>query len=175
MLYTLVLLLFLGYQHYSGPDDGFALKELRRLLYESDNSKATGDRFYKKMQHYNGQEPVVLAYKGASEAIRAKYAGNPMAKLNHLKAAHRFFEQAVASDRTNPEIRFIRYSVESNTPKILNMRQNLQTDKKIIIDNILRYPKSDLDAETYKIARSFLLADDDVSPEEKKTILATPQ
>jgi hypothetical protein len=153
------------------PD--YSLKELRRLFFESEKSEKAGDLFYDRMEQYKGQDAVLIAYKGAAEAIQAKYAFNPIGKLNHLKSAHRYFSKAVQLNATNPEIRFIRYSVESNTPKMLDKSDHLAEDKSLLIDHIKRYPKSDLDAETYTIARNFLLADDDVTTSEKQILEAT--
>ncbi|MDX5422534.1 MAG: hypothetical protein LPK14_09800 [Hymenobacteraceae bacterium] len=146
------------------------MSELREEYVEASRSEEAGKTFYKKMSAYKGKDPVVLAYKGASEAVMAKYVWNPYSKMKHLKAGAGFFEEAVALDAAHPEIRFLRFTVEHYVPRYLNMSQNVEEDKKVIISSLQSHPKSGLSAELARTMRDFLLQKDHCTEEEKKTL-----
>ena len=114
----------------------YDVQELRSLYQKASEDSRVGKLFYSLMCDYEGKEPVVLAYKAAAEAIEAKYTSTVFSKLKHLKASVRLFEQAVKLSSNDPEIRFLRYTVEQNLPGYLNMSEHLQEDKNVIMASL---------------------------------------
>ncbi|BAU53734.1 hypothetical protein [Mucilaginibacter gotjawali] len=80
--------------------------------------------------------PVLLCYKGANEMIQAKYTLNPIIKLQKFNKGKKLIINAVNRDSLSLEIRFIRYSIQSNLPDFLGFHDELYTDKRFIDDNI---------------------------------------
>ena len=78
----------------------------------------------------------MLAYKGAAEAIRARDA-SMFNKLTYVQQAARTFDQAVALDGKNPEIRFLRFSVESNLPAFLGLSKHVDEDRALLVESAL--------------------------------------
>jgi hypothetical protein len=99
---------------------------------------------------------VVLAYKAAAEAIRARDA-SMFNKLTYVQNANKLFDQAVKLNADNPEIRFLRLSVESNLPAFLGLSQHVEDDRQFLVQTLLQHPKSGLDAETFGIVRNFMV------------------
>ena len=108
------------------------------------------------MVDYNDRDALVLAYKGASEAIRARDA-SMFNKLTYVQDAVKTFEQAVGLDPQNPEIRFLRFSVESNLPAFLGLSKHVDEDKEMLLTAAFSHPKSGLDAEAFRTVRDFLV------------------
>jgi hypothetical protein len=144
--------------------------ELRQFYQKASKDAETAEAFHKFMGAYDGKDPVVVGFKGASEAVMAKYAWSPYNKLKHLRASAEIFDQAVKMDPDNPEIRFLRYTVEYYVPRYLNMSAHVEEDRKLILNSLYKYPKSGLDAEPGKIMRDFLLTADHLSEQEKQQL-----
>ena len=135
---------------------------LRRHYQQSATDKTAGEKFYKLLANYEGTDALVLGYKGASLAIRARDA-SMFNKLTYVQDAAKAFDQAVGLDAKNPEIRFLRFSIESNLPPFLGMSQHVDEDKALLLQAALAHPNSGLDAEAFGAVRSFLVARGHVS------------
>jgi hypothetical protein len=142
---------------------------LRRHYEQAAADKAAGEKFYKLLADYKDRDGLVLAYKGAAEAIRARDA-SMFNKLAYVQDAARTFEQAVSLDPRNPEIRFLRFSVESNLPPFLGLSKHVDEDKEMLLNAALAHPNSGLDAEAFRTVRGFLVGRGHVSGAEAERL-----
>ena len=142
---------------------------LRRHYELAAADKAAGEKFYKLLADYQDRDALVLGYKAASEAIRARDA-SMFDKLTYVQDAAKTFEQAVGLAPQNPEIRFLRFSVESNLPAFLGLSKHVDEDKELLLNAVLSHPKSGLDAEAFRTVRSFLVARGHVSDEQAQRL-----
>jgi hypothetical protein len=142
---------------------------LRRHYEQAASDKAAGEKFYKLLADYKDRDGLVLAYKGAAEAIRARDA-SMFNKLTYVQDAARTFEQAVSIDPRNPEIRFLRFSVESNLPAFLGLSKHVDEDKELLLNAALAHPNSGLDAEAFRTVRGFLVGRGHVSGAEAERL-----
>jgi hypothetical protein len=154
-------------------DSPFHPTALRRHFEQASADKAAGEKFYKLLADYKGHDALVLGYKGAAEAIRARDA-SMFNKMTYIQDAARTFEQAVALDVDNPEIRFLRFSVESNLPAFLGLSKHIDEDKEILLRAMLQHPGSGLDAESFRTVRSFLVDRGHVSDAEAQRLNKVP-
>lgn len=129
---------------------------LRRHYELAAADKSAGEKFYQLLADYRDHDALVLAYKGASEAIRARDA-SMFNKLTYVQDAAKTFEQAVNIDPHNPEIRFLRFSVESNLPAFLGLSKHVDEDKQLLLTATLHHPNSGLDPEAFRTVRNFLV------------------
>ena len=79
--------------------------------------------------------PVLICYKGANEMIQAKYTLNPVNKLEKFNKGKDLIKKAFSRDTLNLEMRFIRFSIQSNLPSFLGFRDNLEQDKRYLLNN----------------------------------------
>ncbi|TGE25335.1 hypothetical protein E5K00_09145 [Hymenobacter aquaticus] len=147
----------------------YHLPTLRRHYEQAAADKAAGEKFYKLMADYNDKDAVILGYKGAAEAIRARDA-SMFNKLSYVQAASRTFDQAVALAPTNAEVRFLRFSVETNLPSFLGLSQHVDEDRQLLVQTLLKHPQSGLDAEAFQTVRSFLVNRGHVSDEQAQQL-----
>ncbi|MGI4738641.1 MAG: hypothetical protein ACRYG7_26010 [Janthinobacterium lividum] len=129
---------------------------LRRHYEQAAADKQAGEKFYKLLQDYAGQDALILAYKAASEAIKARDA-SMLNKLTYVQQAARTFDQAVSLDADNAEIRFLRFSVESNLPPFLGLSKHVDEDKAFLLNAALQHPGSGMDAQAFETVRGFLV------------------
>ena len=146
----------LHYPCYSMSSSPYHPANLRRHYELAAADKSAGEKFYKLLADYKDRDGLVLAYKGASEAIRARDA-SMFNKLTYVQDAAKTFEQAVSIDPQNPEIRFLRFSVESNLPAFLGLSKHVDEDKEMLLSAALSHPNSGLDAEAFRTVRDFLV------------------
>lgn len=141
---------------YSVTSSPYHPANLRRYYEQAAADKSAGEKFYKLLADYKDRDGLVLAYKGASEAIRARDA-SMFNKLTYVQDAAKTFEQAVGIDPRNPEIRFLRFSVESNLPPFLGLSKHVDEDKELLLTAALAHPNSGFDAEAFRTVRDFLV------------------
>ncbi|SNC66891.1 hypothetical protein SAMN06265337_1764 [Hymenobacter gelipurpurascens] len=134
----------------------YSLSNLRRQYQQAAADKEAGEKFHKLMAAYNQQDAVVVAYKAAAEAIRARDA-SMFNKLTYVQNASKLFDQAVKLDSDNAEIRFLRLSVESNLPAFLGLSAHVEDDRQYLVQTLLQHPKSGMDAESFGLVRSFMV------------------
>lgn len=144
------------------PSPYYDPAQLRHHYERAAADKAAGEAFYQLLADYHAQDALVLGYKAAAQAIRARDA-SMFNKLTYVQDAARTFAQAVALAPDNAEIRFLRFSVESNLPAFLGLSQHVDEDKAFLLSSALAHPRSGLDAEAFRTMRSFLVARGHVS------------
>lgn len=172
MYKTIVFILLSLWFHaaLAADETKYKLPELRVQYLAASKDEDAAKDFHAKMEKYNGDQPVVLGYKAASEAVMAKYVWNPYLKLKHLKTAMGLFDEAVALNNSHPEIRFLRFVVEYHVPRYLNMSENMEEDKAIIIESLQAHPKSGLNTPLARTIRDVMLEKDRCTEQEKKLL-----
>lgn len=152
--------------------DAYKHSVLLSYYQKSAKDEALADDFHDLMEKYKGKDPLKLGYKAVSNAVMAKHTWSPYAKLKYLRTSGQIFEQAVALDKQDPEVRFLRYSIEFFVPRYLNMSGHLIEDKKIFLAAMLRHPKSGMHVESLKIMKEFLLKREEHLTEEERQQVA---
>lgn len=109
------------------------LAELRKDYFASINNEKAAEKFYVNLKKKSPTDPLVMAYYGSAQALRAKHAFNPYNKISYLKSGLKTLEAAVNKSPDNLEIRFLRFSLEHYIPAFLGYSKHLETDKKKII------------------------------------------
>jgi len=168
-IFFLFLLVFL-YSSAMADSTRYNVSQLRLQYLQASKEEAVAKQFHKKMSDYNDDDPLVLAYKAASEAVMAKYVWNPYSKLKQIKTANAIFADAVARDKDNAEIRFLRFTLEHYVPRYLNLSAHVVEDKEMIISSLQAYPASNLSEGLARTMRDFMLTKDHCTEAEKKIL-----
>lgn len=75
------------------------------------------------------KENIYLGYLGGLQAIWANHANNPVSKLRAFNQGKEQIERAIKQDPRNPELRFIRLSIQQNAPFFLGYRSKIEEDR----------------------------------------------
>lgn len=116
------------------------------MYVESSVSKINAIKFYDLMESYSKNDETLLAYKGASIAIKAKHTTGIKQKKEGFIKGITILESVIKSNPNNIEARLIRLSIQENTPKILKYKENIEGDKKQIL---LLFNKQPVDLKAY--------------------------
>lgn len=140
------------------------LAEIRKVYPSAANSETSANEFAAKMATVDANEDKVLvAYKGASLAMKSKFKKKISEKISTLKEGAKLIESAIAAEPNNIEIRMIRLSIQENLPSITNYKKNIGEDKAFI----LKHNKEQADAlKTY--IKAFIIQSKSFSAEEKQ-------
>lgn len=108
---------------------------LRRSYQQVKTDSATCAKLYKKVVKSNNADAITTAYRGAITAAMADYSKDKKEKIKLFNTGKKMLEQSIASDSSNIETRFLRYTVQSNCPKALGYNKQLKSDKEFIFKN----------------------------------------
>lgn len=111
----------------------------------------------------NSSKPVLLAYKGAVLTLKAKFAKKKSDKKDFFKEGVALIESAVSADASNVEIRYIRLSVQENSPKFLGYHKNIEEDKAFILKNFATVSSREL----REVIRDFVVKSENFNTLEK--------
>lgn len=114
-----------------------ALSELRRLYHVAAIQQDSSKKLSMLLTHLDsGSKPVYICYKGVSKMMQAKYAINPMVKLSLFNNGKTLMENAISTDTTDMEMRYLRLSIQKNLPLMLGYNRSILSDKMFLQNNI---------------------------------------
>jgi tetratricopeptide (TPR) repeat protein len=134
-----------------------------------DSRKA--EALLESLGNINNPDPLLLAYRGAAEALIAKHALNPYKKLDYLDRAMKTLKEAIVSAPNDPEIRFLRFTIQYYVPAFLGYSKNLDEDKSVIVKNFSSM-KSSYTAELFQGVGEFMIKSGRCTPSEEAYIRA---
>lgn len=68
--------------------------------------------------------------------MKCRFTLNPISKISLFYIGRDLLEASIKNDPKNLEIRFLRYSIQKNIPKILSYSKNINEDEKFIYDRM---------------------------------------
>jgi hypothetical protein len=143
-----------------------SLNEIRSLYHASIYSSEKSKEIITYFDTEPGKTPIEMAYEGASRMVGAKHLFFPTDKLSTFRKGKVLIEEAVKKEPNSIEIRYLRYSIQLESPSFLSYRQNLSEDRKFLIDHY----KEVRDNELKLRLKDFLIKEAKLSIEERKII-----
>lgn len=108
----------------------------------------------------------LVAYKGAAIALSARYLKGVKQKSTAFKNGVEWVEYAIEKKPQDIEVRYVRLSIQQNSPKFLGYHKEIEKDKNYILANY----NSIQSKEFKKYLRSYIMDSDNFSEEEKSMI-----
>ncbi|TDQ11595.1 hypothetical protein [Pedobacter metabolipauper] len=131
-IYAVLLFLFIF-----APSAELELSELRDLFYRSATDKDSAEQFSRLLSPvHTKSSPLLVCYKGVAEMMEAKYGYNPFSKFSRFKKGRSYIEHAIKQDPENPEMRFLRFSIQTNLPSILGYNDDIDKDKLFLLSKV---------------------------------------
>ncbi|MBC7913719.1 MAG: hypothetical protein H7Y07_06310 [Pyrinomonadaceae bacterium] len=110
------------------------LVQIRKQYYAALTNQKAADKLYKELKSKTVAQPIIMAYFGSVQALRAKHAFNPYNKVSYLKSGLKTLDASVSKSPENLEIRYLRFTLEYYIPSFLGYSKHLETDRKKIIE-----------------------------------------
>lgn len=96
----------------------------------------------------------------------ASCAENVLDKLSYFNQGTALLDEAVNLEPYNPEIRFLRLSVQEKSPRMLNYNNFIEQDASVILDSFNK-KKIEKSSAFWEIALNFILSAEQVSASTK--------
>lgn len=98
------------------------------------NEKSTIEKGIEQLK--NGQSSNLKnAYLGALTMKSAQFPSTPKEKIAIFKEGKVLLESSITKEPKNGEFRFLRLAMQEKSPKILHYNQNIEEDKKVLLEN----------------------------------------
>ena len=110
-----------------------SLLDIRKLFYQATEESESAD-FLNEMltESLTSKDITLRGYKGISFMLLSKHAYNPYTKISYFTKGSAILDQAIQEDNENIELRFLRYTIQSEAPIFLNYRSELSLDLNFI-------------------------------------------
>ena len=126
-----------------------ALIEIRNLYEESSTSKDACIKLIGILEAHKN-DPLYLGYDGCATMLMAKHVFNPFLKLSYFKKGKEMLENAIKADEKNFELRYLRFTAQTNMPSFLGYHDNIDMDKKFILNSFSQI--KDISLKEYALA-----------------------
>lgn len=146
------------------------INSIREELFFTDFNLTKCQSFHEKLTALKRVTPTVEANEAAAKALIAKHSWNPIVKISSLKEAMTLLKSAVDKDQLNVEIRFLRLYIENSLPTYLGMKDNIEQDKKIILDQLHLLSKSGIHQDISNYIVGYMATSVSCSDEELEKI-----
>lgn len=147
-----------------------SIENVRDMYVKSVDDEGTAEKLYRLLQ--NTTDPTLKGYKGAVKTILAKHYYNPFSKWAYFQEGAKELDVAINEHPTDPELRFLRFSIQTNAPAFLGYTGNIYNDKDVIISNLAEL-KFDNNNEMRQLIVDYMLSTTYCSITEKQKIKAT--
>ena len=143
------LVLFSGLYPVNDPSVG----SIRLKFHNSTSSEGICKALIKQLEPYNEKNnPLLMGYRAGATMLMAKHSLNPFSKLSYFKKGKTMLERAIQAENSNVELRFLRYTIQTNVPSFLGYSSEMVRDRTFLQQSVsgLR------DSELKKIITSYL-------------------
>lgn len=139
--------------------------EVRKIFPKAVKEEQTCVSLINQLQDIQKNDYILLAYRGAATIVMAKYSSSPNQKLNHFTGGKKELEKSIEKMPNNVELRFLRFTIQENTPSML-FYDDQDEDIVFIIEHL-----SDMKDENYKQRIKEFLRESGECSEEQLTAL----
>ena len=129
---------------------------LRKCFHESVLDESKVEMFHQKVMNITSPTATEQAYQAASFALLARKTWNPLEKIGYINRYGKLIDRAIREAPNDIEIRFLRLSIDHNTPSIIGRQKNIKNDKDQILFLLRPIVKFDLDSHFNKFILYFL-------------------
>ncbi|TYA75018.1 hypothetical protein FUA24_11480 [Seonamhaeicola marinus] len=144
------------------------ISEVRALYKDAAQDKSKVASFYEMLSKVDKKDGISLnAYKGASIALKSRYAKTIKAKKEGFIEGVTILEAIITEHPNTVEPRFIRLTIQQNSPKLLKYKSNITEDKSFLLKQYLKIKSKSLQF----IIKDYILNANTFSEEEKALIL----
>lgn len=147
--------------------DEVTLHKVRALYGKAATEESDCKKLLSLLPAYDDANNETLkAYRASATMLSAQYAWSPMTKMSYFKDGREHLQKAVKSDPSNIEIRYLRFTIQTESPSFLGYNDEIPEDKKMLLSSL----NSLTDKELKKMIFDYLNSSDNLTKEEKQSL-----
>jgi len=154
--------IFFGLLGFTTPTE---VVEIRSLYFESIANDDL-ETFYEKSLEIDCVDPICEGYKALATCCYADCVFNPMSKWEYFTKGRDQLESLIQQNPSLAELRFMRYGIQANAPKIAGYSDNVDEDFNEILSEVKTVGTSDFWQKALNSMRASRL----IEEEQKKQI-----
>ncbi len=113
------------------------IEDVRILFHKAESSQKVCVELIELLKPYNDKNNALfLGYRASATMMMAKHLINPFSKLSYFKKGKLMLEKAIEFDQKNVELRFLRYTIQTNVPSFLNYSEDKERDKLFLVQSL---------------------------------------
>lgn len=137
----------------SYPANDPSVGSVRLKFHNSMSSERICKALITQLGPYNEKNnPLLMGYRAGATMLMAKHSLNPFNKLSYFKKGKTMLEKAIQAENNNVELRFLRYTIQTNVPSFLGYSSELIKDRSFLQQSVAGVR----DAELKKIITAYL-------------------
>ena len=107
-----------------------SLSRVRSLFEQANMQKSSCIKLINLLEPYNEINfPILMGYKACATIMMARHVSNPFSKLSYFGKGKKMLEAVIAVNDKVVELRFLRYSIQTNAPSFLGYNKHIAEDK----------------------------------------------
>ena len=115
------------------------IEDVRLLFHKAESSQNLCIELIELLEPYDEKNNTLLfGYKAGATMLMAKHLNNPFSKLSYFKKGKLMLEKAIQFDQKNVELRFLRYTIQTNVPSFLKYSDNKENDRVFLLQSLNR-------------------------------------
>ena len=115
----------------------FSLYDARNLFVNASDNEEMANKLYEMTKNSSIETNYKkYSYNAVAILLSSKYTINPFHKIKSFKKGKEKLEMVIHQFPNDIELRFLRFCVQNDTPKIINYKENMQEDSQLIKNNI---------------------------------------
>lgn len=112
-----------------------AINEVRMLYEKAATNEKTCKQLIDLLSPYNEKNnPLLSGYKAVATMLMAKHVFFPFTKLSYFNKGKKMLGKSIEVDGKNVELRFLRFTMETNVPSFLGYNDDIKNDKNFILN-----------------------------------------
>lgn len=140
-----------------------SIETLRTLFWKSGSDNQAITSFYRAAENArNSDSPVSKGYFGVATMMRARITGNPFKKWYYFNKGKVILERAIDENPDLVELRFLRLSVQSELPVMLDYYDSIKSDRTFIMNHLSRFMRENQANEIFGLKIAGYLTDENL-------------
>lgn len=149
---------------FANPQGQLSVTYMRIAYDQAIRNETAAREFLEKLAPEQGD--VALGYKGAVTMVMAKHVFSPYKKLSWFNSGKALLEKAISNSPQQVELRYLRLTIQCNTPSFLSYNGNIRSDISFMINALADINDKDLRSRITK----YLLSCKQITAAEKLTL-----
>jgi hypothetical protein len=108
--FLLLIFIFLSVHSYAESIISDEFRNIKVAVHRAIESPAVTDSLYLALKSGSQESPLIVAYIGTLEALKAKHSWNPYNKIRYVSLSQKTMKKAVERDPNNLAIRVWRFT-----------------------------------------------------------------
>lgn len=113
------------------------IMSIRSLYLNASKSEYHCNKFGEKINEKENVSSILIkGYEACFYFIKCKFIDNPIEKISYFNKGKKLLESLIEENPDAIELRFLRYSIQKNLPRVLLYYDNIEKDLNFVYKNI---------------------------------------